>query len=76
MEEIKKQLDRIEASTTRTEQAVFGDERIGLQGLVKEVHEQKKWRESLTVKMAVVSGVVSGAVVGGKTLLAKIFGTP
>lgn len=81
MEEIRKQLDRLEViaketqvSAKRTEQAVFGDQVIGLNGLVNDMKEMKSWRSSITVKTGILSGVVAGGVVGAKTLLAKLFG--
>lgn len=56
-------------------QAIKGDKNIGLNGLVNDMKEMKDWRGSITIKMAVVSGVVSGAVVGAKAFLAKILGS-
>lgn len=74
MQEIRDQLDRIEKSTKRTEQAVFGDEAIGLAGLVKDVKDIKAERQTQAIKAAGVAGLVSGAVIGGKAVLSKIFG--
>lgn len=71
-DDIKEQLDRIESSSKRIEQAVFGDDRIGLPGLVHDMNEQKQWRGKLLLKAATAGGLVSGAVLGGKALLAKI----
>ena len=53
--------------------AVKGDETIGLQGLVNDMSEIKRWRSSITLKVAVVSGAVSGSVLGIKSILAKMF---
>lgn len=56
-------------------QAVLGDPGIGLNGLVGDMREMKEFRSSLIYKVAVMSGFVSACIIGGKTLLAKIFGT-
>jgi hypothetical protein len=71
MDDIKDQLNRIEASTKRTEQAVFGDEAIGLKGLVHDVREMQREKQVAALKAAGVGGMVAGAILGGKQLLAK-----
>lgn len=67
-------LKRIEQSTKRTEQAVFGDEDIGLHGLVNDMREMKDFRRNLTVKAVGISGAVSATVLGAKAFLAKLIG--
>lgn len=74
MDEMKKQLNRIETSTRRTEQAVFGDEAIGLTGLVNDVKGMKSDRQKAAVKAAGIGGVVAGAIMGGKALLTALLG--
>jgi hypothetical protein len=72
--DVKHQLDRIEENTKRIMQAVFGDEAIGLTGLVEDNKEAKKWRADITKKTVGVAGLVSGGIMGGKALIIKIFG--
>jgi len=63
---------RTEESTKRIEQAVFGDTRIGLNGLVNDVSELKNTKSKWVLKSVTIAGIISGVVVGGKGLLAKI----
>lgn len=55
-------------------QAVLGNKSIGLNGLVDDMKEMKAFRDSMAIKVALVSGFVSAGIVGGKALLAKLFG--
>ncbi len=55
-------------------QAVLGDPDIGLNGLVGDMREMKEFRSSLHLKVAGVAGAVAAVVVGGKAVLAKLFG--
>lgn len=71
--EVKDQLNRIEASTKRTEMAVFGDKEVGLNGLVNDVQDMKVWRGKIMLKAAAAGGVVSAVVMGGKAAVAKLF---
>ena len=80
MHEIKATLKRIEDSSAdtvrivkRTEQAVFGDEQIGLTGLVNDMRGLKRWRSTTMLKASAVGGVVGGAVIGLKAAVAKLF---
>ena len=66
--------EQIAADVREIKQAVLGDKAIGLNGLVDDMKEMKSWRNSITVKAALVSGVVSSAMIGGKAVLAKVFG--
>lgn len=66
--------EQIASDVREIKQAVLGDKAIGLNGLVDDMKEMKSWRNSITIKAAVVSGVVSSALIGGKALLAKVFG--
>jgi hypothetical protein len=74
MDDIKDQLDRIEKSTKRTEQAVFGDDAIGLPGLVHDVRGMQKEKQAASLKAAGIGGMVAGAILGGKALLTKLLG--
>ena len=65
---------QIASDVREIKQAVLGDKTIGLNGLVDDMKEMKSWRNSITIKAAVVSGVVSSALIGGKALLVKVFG--
>jgi len=73
-DEDRERLKRIEQSTKRTEQAVFGDEAIGLHGLVNDMSDMKEFRRNLTVKAVGISGAVSATVLGAKAFLAKLIG--
>ena len=66
--------EQIASDVREIKQAVLGDKTIGLNGLVDDMKEMKSWRNSITIKAAVVSGVVSSALIGGKALLVKVFG--
>jgi len=66
--------EQIAADVREIKQAVLGDKAIGLNGLVDDMKEMKSWRTSITMKAAVVSGVVSSLIIGGKAVLAKVFG--
>jgi len=66
--------EQIASDVREIKQAVLGDKAIGLNGLVDDMKEMKSWRQSITVKAAVVSGLVSSALIGGKAILAKVFG--
>jgi hypothetical protein len=71
---IKQQLNRIEASTKRTEQAVFGDEEIGLKGLVQDMRAIQQEKQAAALKAAGIGGMVAGAIMGGKALIGKWLG--
>lgn len=68
-------LKRIEQSTKRTEQAVFGDEEIGLHGLVNDMREMKDFRRNLTIKAVGISAAITAGVIGAKSYISKLFGT-
>ena len=70
-EEIKKMADDIH----QIKQAVIGDKDVGLNGLVNDMASMKQWRDSITIRVAMVSGAVSASILGAKTLLAKLFGS-
>lgn len=67
------QIEALQNDIREIKQAVIGDPKLGLNGLVNDMSEMKSWRNSITIKVAVVSGIVSGSVVGAKTLLSKFF---
>jgi hypothetical protein len=56
-------------------QAVVGDKSIGLNGLVNDMAEMKQFRSGILVKVAFVAGVVAAVITGGKTVMAKLFGS-
>jgi len=66
--------EQIASDVREIKQAVLGDKAIGLNGLVDDMKEMKSWRASVTMKAAAVSGAVSSVIIGGKAILAKIFG--
>lgn len=73
-EEDRDMLKRIEQSTKRTEQAVFGDEDIGLHGLVNDMREMKDFRRNLTLKAVGISAAITASFIGAKSAIAKWFG--
>lgn len=73
-EEDRAMLKRIEQSTKRTEQAVFGDEDIGLPGLVNDMRKTKEFERNLTIKAVGVSAAITATIIGAKSALAKLFG--
>ena len=66
--------EQIASDVREIKQAVLGDKAIGLNGLVDDMKEMKTWRNSITIKAALVSGAVSSIILGGKAFLVKIFG--
>lgn len=66
--------EQIASDVREIKQAVLGDKAIGLNGLVDDMREMKTWRNSITIKAALVSGAVSSVILGGKALLVKVFG--
>ena len=55
-------------------QAVLGNKSIGLNGLVDDMKAMKEFRDSIAIKVALVSGFVSATIIGGKALITKLFG--
>ena len=68
--------EQIASDVREIKQAVLGDKAIGLNGLVDDMREMKTWRNSITIKAALVSGAVSSVILGGKAFLVKMFGNP
>ena len=66
--------EQIASDVREIKQAVLGDKAIGLNGLVDDMKEMKTWRNSITIKAALVSGAVSSVILGGKACLVKVFG--
>ena len=66
--------EQIASDVREIKQAVLGDKAIGLNGLVDDMREMKTWRNSITMKAALVSGAVSSVILGGKAFLVKVFG--
>jgi hypothetical protein len=66
--------EQIASDVREIKQAVLGDKAIGLNGLVDDMREMKTWRNSITIKAALVSGAVSSVILGGKAFLVKVFG--
>lgn len=77
-EQLFKVLDEIQSNQHKTNQALFGDESIGLTGVVKDINVLKHWRNEVTMKTSYVAGIVavvsSALFIGGKALLAKLIG--
>jgi len=66
--------EQIASDVREIKQAVLGDKAIGLNGLVDDMREMKTWRNSITIKAALVSGAVSSVILGGKAFIVKVFG--
>lgn len=66
--------EQIASDVREIKQAVLGDKAIGLNGLVDDMREMKTWRNSITIKAALVSGAVSSVILGGKAFFVKVFG--
>ena len=66
--------EQIASDVREIKQAVLGDKAIGLNGRVDDMREMKTWRNSITIKAALVSGAVSSVILGGKAFLVKVFG--
>lgn len=66
-------LDEIKQQQERTNQALFGDENIGLPGIVKDVQSLKHWRNEVAMRTSYIAGVVAvittGITMFGKSLL-------
>lgn len=83
-EQMRERLIRVEQTVERIErgmkvltddvheihQAVKGDSAIGLTGLVKDNESHKRWRSSVDLRVATISGGISASVVI-LTLIAK-----
>ena len=65
--------EQIASDVRDIKQAVLGDKAIGLNGLVDDMREMKTWRDAVTLRVALISGAVSGAVLGAKALVVKLF---
>lgn len=71
-------LGEIKSQQHKTNQALFGDETIGLTGVVKDLNALKHWRNEVTMKTSYVAGVVAvistAAVITGKAVITALFG--
>ncbi len=52
--------------------AVCGNEKIGINGLVSDMREIKSWRRGIDLRVAKVSGLVTGLVLLGKYFWTKL----
>lgn len=81
-EDEKKQLfeklQEINDQQNRIVQALFGDEKIGLSGLVKDVSSLKHWRNEMAMKTSSIAGAIAVVVtlltLFGKYIAEKITG--
>lgn len=48
--------------------AVCGNDELGVNGLVREMREIKKWRRGIDIRVASISGVITGAFLLAKAL--------
>jgi hypothetical protein len=63
-----KKLNEIQEEQHRTNQALFGDEQLGLKGVVSELAELKEWKSKIELKTAAISGGVAVLLFFGKYL--------
>jgi len=63
-------LERLETSQHLTNQALFGDEKIGLKGVVQDLQSLKHWRDEVAMKTSYIAGIVA-VIVTGLTLFSK-----
>lgn len=62
-ERIERGMKALTVDVHEIHQAVKGDSSIGLNGLVKDNTECKRWRSSVDLRVATISGGISAAVV-------------
>lgn len=55
----------------KTNQALFGDESIGLTGVIKDINMLKRWRNDVALKTSYIAGAVA-AVISGATFFLKL----
>lgn len=68
--EIQKSLADIQQKQHLTNQALFGDETIGLNGVIQDLKSLKHWRNEVAIKTSYMAGGVAVVVTLG-TLLGK-----
>lgn len=67
------QLKVIADDVREIRQAVIGDSKIGLPGLVNEMKTVKRWQARMDIRVATISGGVAVAVVAIKAVWSSIF---
>lgn len=73
MNELREQLNNIGNDIHEIKQAVMGDTKIGLNGLVKDMDGMKKWRASIDLRVASISGGVAVFILLSDVIINKIF---
>jgi len=63
-------LERLEESQYKTNQALFGDKAIGLDGVMDDVKSLKHWRNEVAMRTSYIAGIVA-VIVTGLTLFSK-----
>ena len=69
MQEIKRELQQIKTICDTIERAVMGEPRTGHDGLLKDMDTMKKWKVTLDLRIAMMSGVGTTLVILVKYLL-------
>lgn len=64
-------LEGLQKDVAQIRIAVCGDDGIGISGLVKDVKDLKKWRQSIDLRVAAVAGGVSVVLFFAKQVLFK-----
>jgi len=63
-------LERLEESQYKTNQTLFGDKAIGLDGVMDDVKSLKHWRNEVAMRTSYIAGIVA-VIVTGLTLFSK-----
>lgn len=67
------QLRDVASDVREIKQAVLGDQKIGLPGLVNDVRTLKQWRARVDLRVATIAGGVSAVVILAKWLLTVMY---
>ncbi len=73
MNDISDQLQTIASDVHDIKQAVMGDSKIGLNGLVRDMSAMQRWKASIDLRVASISGGVAVFVLFADVILNKIF---
>ena len=55
-------LDAQTKQLTRIEGGLFGDEKLGMDGLVKDMKEMKQWRAKVTLRVTFLTGICMSVI--------------
>lgn len=66
-----KYLERVGADVREIKEAVLGNDKIGLPGLVNDVRDLKRWRSQMDLRTAGIAGFTSAVVLLVKAFFGK-----